>query len=131
MDQFSRLPQSEHLKQILKFYEKLNKVIPTDEVILDSSKMHQFDPLPMLMIGSIIRDYRLKYPEIPFKVTWSDEKGKGYAGTIGFFKYISEKIEISKMPGEAHGSPNYIPITPIEFNELQKAEFEKKLYRLS
>lgn len=117
-----------HLNETLKFSENLNKVIPSDEMIFDFSKMYRFDPLPMLMTGSIIRDYRLKYPEIPFKVTWSDDIGKGYAGTMGFFKYISDKIEIGKMPGEAHGSSNYIPITPIEFNELQKTEFEKGNY---
>lgn len=81
-----------YLNETLKFSENLNKIIPDDEMIFDFSKMHQFDPLPMLMMGSIIRDYRLKYPDIPFRVTWSDDIGKGYAGTMGFFKYISEKI---------------------------------------
>lgn len=113
------------LNETLKFSKSLNKVIPSDEMIFDFSKMHQFYPLPMLMIGSIIRNYQLNYPSIPFKVTWSDDIGKGYAGTMGFFKYISEKIKIGKMPGEAHGSSNYIPITPIKFNELQKIEVQK------
>lgn len=117
-----------NLSETLKFSENLNEIIPDDEMIFDFSEMHQFDPLPMLMMGSIIRDYRLKYPDIPFRVTWSDDIGKGYAGTMGFFKYISEKLEIGKMPGEAHGSLNYIPITPIEFNELRKTEFEKGNY---
>lgn len=39
---------------------------------------------------------------------------------MGFFKYISEKLEVGKMPGEVRGSLNYIPITSIEFNELKK-----------
>ncbi len=31
-------------------------------------------------------------------------------------------LELGKMPGEANGSENYIPITPIEFSKLQKIE---------
>ena len=32
------------------------------------------------------------------------------------------------MPGEAQGSSNYIPITPIVVDELQKAEYEQGNY---
>lgn len=116
------------LNETLNFSTDLNSVIPDDEVVFDFSKMHEFDPLPMLMIGSIIKEYRLKYKEIPFRVTWNDNIGKSYAGTMGFFKYISEKLDLGKMPGEASGSDNYIPITPIEFNELHKTERESGNY---
>ena len=117
-----------NLNDVLKFSEEINSIIPDEEMILDFSKMHKFDPLPMLMIGSIIREYRFKHSNIPFKVTWSDKIGKDYAGTMGFFKYISEKLEIGKMPGEANGSSNYIPITPIQFDELQKTENREGRY---
>ena len=36
--------------------------------------------------------------------------------------------EIGKMPGEANGSSNYIPITPLVVDELQKAEYEQGNY---
>lgn len=116
------------LMEVLKFSENINSIIPDDEMILDFSKMHKFDPLPMLIIGSIIREYRSRYPQIPFKVTWSDDIGKDYAGTMGFFKYISKELEIGKMPGDAKGSSNYIPITLIQFNELQKTEYREGNY---
>lgn len=38
---------------------------------------------------------------------------------MGLFKYLSPKSDIGKLPGEAKGSINYIPITPIVFNELR------------
>lgn len=46
---------------------------------------------------------------------------------MGFFKYISEKLEVGKIPGEARGSLNYIPITSIEFNELKKLNSKEEI----
>ena len=37
-------------------------------------------------------------------------------------------MEIGKKPGEANGSQNYIPITPIVIDELQKKEYAKGNY---
>lgn len=109
----------------LTFEYSLPKNIPDNEFIFDFSSMTNFDPLPMLLIGSIIRRYRNNYPDVNFFVDGIDGNGKEYAGTMGFFKYISPLINLGKMPGEATGSANYIPITPLFFNELQKAEYEK------
>lgn len=116
------------LSETLKFSKKLNAIVPDEEMILDFSKMSTFDPLPMLMMGAIIRNYRKKYPNIPFSVTGIDTNGKGYAGTMGFFKYISTSLDIGKMPGEANGSLNYIPITCILIDELQKNEYKQGNY---
>lgn len=110
------------LGEVLKLSKQLNAIIPDDKMELDISNMHKFDPLTMLMTGSIIKEYRLKYPDIPFVLGYNDNIGKSYAGTMGFFKYISEKIKIGKMPGEASGSLNYIPITLIDFDKLYKQE---------
>jgi len=82
----------------------------------------------MLLIGLIIRRYRNNYPDVRFSVDGFDGNGKDYAGTMGFFKYISPSLNLGKMPGEANGSTNYIPITPLVVDELQKAESEKRNY---
>lgn len=118
------------LSETLNFALELDATIPDEEMIFDFSKMSRFDPLPMLMMGSIMRNYRNKYLEIPLSVVWTNSSGKGYAGTMGFFKYISESLGIGKSPGEAHGSPNYIPITPIIVDKLQEAEYKKGNYRV-
>lgn len=73
----------------------------------------------MLMTGSMIRRYRGKYPLTSFHITGLDGTGKCYAGTMGYFKYISEKIDYGKAPGEARGSTSYIPITSISLSGLQ------------
>ena len=87
---------------------------------LDFSQMTNFDPFPMLLAGAIIRSYRNRYPDIDFHLSGLEEKG--YAGTMGFFKYINPRISYGKMPGEAPGSQKYIPITPIFLDELLQTE---------
>lgn len=116
------------LAETLKFEDTLSAIVPNEEVVFDFSKMSNFDPLPMLMMGAMIRRYRNQYPNIPFRVSGINTYGKGYAGTMGFFKYISTSLGIGKMPGEANGSSNYIPITPLVIDELQKAEYEQGNY---
>ncbi len=116
------------LGETLKFANTLEAMVPEDEMVFDFSKMSNFDPLPMLMMGAMMRSYRKQFPEIPFRITGFDTAGKGYAGTMGFFKYVSTSLRIGKMPGEAQGSSNYIPITPIVVDELQKAEYEQGNY---
>lgn len=116
------------LKSALKFASTLKTIVPDNEMVFDFSRMSNFDPLPMLVMGATMRSYRKQFPEIPFSVAGINTKGKDYAGTMGFFKYVSEFLEIGKRPGEAQGSSNYIPITSIVVDELQKAEYEKGNY---
>ena len=120
------------LKEIFKLSKEMDLNIPKDEteVTFDFSKVHKFDPLPMLLVGSIIRRYISNHPNTHFDITWSDNVGKSYAGTMGFYKYISENIEIGKKPGQAKGSNSYIPITPINFSNLKKEYENKRMFSL-
>lgn len=115
-----------NLKEIFKLSKEMDLNIPNDEteVTFDFSDVRKFDPLPMLLTGSIIRRYISNHANMNFDITWSNKVGKSYAGTMGFYKYISENIEIGKNTGEAKGNNNYIPITQIDFNELKKIEHE-------
>ena len=114
------------LVETLKFANNIYEKIPDDQVVFDFSQTYTFDPLPMLIMGATMRNYRMQYPELPFRI--EGYEGKSYAGTMGFFKYVSESLGIGKMPGEANGSTDYIPITPIEVEELQKAEISQGNY---
>ena len=93
------------------------QIEPSDDIVLDFSQMSNFDPLPMLMAGAIIKRFRHQYNNNSFLI--SGLSGKSYAGTMGFFKYLSESINFGKSPGEANGSTNYIPITSISVPTLQ------------
>lgn len=89
------------LGETLKFANTLETIVPDDGMVFDFSKMSNFDPLPMLMLGAIMRSYRKQFSEMPFSITGIDTAGKSYAGTIGFFKYVSTSLGIGKMPSEA------------------------------
>lgn len=112
------------LVETLEFAKEIfNKTTDDEKVVLDFSRMSNFDPLPMLIMGATLRKYRHQFPEKEFRIDGYSEKS--YACTMGFFKYISESLGIGKLPGEAHGSNNYIPITPINIDELKKEELAK------
>ena len=60
------------LDTALKLEESLNHIIPEEEFLFDFSRMSNFDPLPMLMAGAIIKRYRGLYPEVRFSVAGID-----------------------------------------------------------
>ena len=70
------------LQETLKFHEALHSISPDDEMIFDFSRMSNFDPLPMLMMGAIIRNYRNKFPNVPFRI--AGYENKSYAKTMVF-----------------------------------------------
>jgi hypothetical protein len=109
-------------ESVLKLSEELYAYVPEDRMNLDFTqiKYKHIDPFAMLLAGSIIRRYRERYSKIPFYLYGHEDNT--YAGTMGFFKYISANINFGKMPGEAPGSNNYIPITPVIVDELQTSE---------
>lgn len=118
-----------NLVETLIFAKEIFNKIPEDNIVVfDFSKMTIFDPLNMLIIGTSIRNYKNKFPGKKYYVKGT--RDKSYAGTMGFFKYISETLNVGKMPGEARGSDNYIPITPIKIDELQQSEYVRGNYAL-
>lgn len=114
------------LQHVLDFENALKDVPDNEDVIFDFTKVYTYDPLPMLLVGSIIRRYRNEYPNSKFKIEGAEKKG--YAGTMGFFKYISPNIDLGKLPGEACGNSNYLPITPIVIDELRQNAYAKGDY---
>lgn len=104
---------------VLQLLNYLPETIPDKEFELDFSHMAHFDPLAMLLFGSVLRRYRLSHGDSAFKI--SGHLDKSYAGTMGFFKYISPRINYGKSPGEASGNYRYIPITCLKPYDLQGA----------
>ncbi len=113
---------------ILEFDSKIRRINPDEEVIFDFSQMSNFDPLPMLTMGAIIKAFFHDHPDTPYKIEGYYSTGKSYAGYMGFFKYAFPNSIYGKEPGQASGSLNYIPITPIKIDELQKTEHDKGNY---
>lgn len=100
----------------LEVYEKLNF----------KAKLKWVRPFGMLITAISIKQIRNKYKDIPFNLEYNQNcRGVNYAGHMGFFKSISENIDVGKMPGEANGNDNYIPITELDFSKMHDDEINK------
>lgn len=86
-------------------------------------------PFGMLLTSKVIRDFRSSHPEVSFKLDFNDStSGHSYASHMGFYKSISDKLEIGKKPGEASGSNTYIPITEIDLLKFHQEEVQRGNY---
>lgn len=87
------------------------------------------DPLGMILCCSSIKSLREKHKDISMTMLDPTEANAAdYAGHMGFFKYVSDLINIGNRPGEAPGGYNYVPITIIDFDELQRREIASGNY---
>lgn len=106
----------------LEFAKDLNGLI-VEDVFIFSANMKWVRPFGMLLAACSIRQFRKKYLDIPFHLECNTAKDSiSYASHMGFFKAISDKIDIGKEPGEATGNDNYIPITEIDLHQIHKDE---------
>lgn len=99
-----------------------------DEPAIFEAKMNWVQPFGMLLVSSAIKQFRHRFLDIPFHFRCSFEDDAidviSYASHMGFFKSISEAIDIGKSPGEAPGNSNYIPITDINLEQIHQAELQ-------
>lgn len=85
----------------------------------DFSLMRTFQPLAMLVFGSKIKELG-KIPNKHFY--FKNYKEQTYAGTMGFFRYVSRTFPFGKDPGQAAGSRTYIPITRLKVERLRERD---------
>lgn len=100
----------------------LNNISNPDNMCFDFSQVNWVEPFGMLYAGMIIKNYFKKNPHIKYSIRFNKKLNTTtYAEHMGFFKFISENINLGKSPGEANANLNYMPITKINFQE----EFQK------
>lgn len=117
------IPKLETLES-LNFSKKLSE-LEVDNPFTFCDNMKWVRPFGMLFAAIAIKQFRNKYENIPFNIECNTiMDGISYAGHMGFFKSISEKLNIGKMPGEAFGNDNYIPISELDLNQIHKKEIE-------
>lgn len=81
--------------------------------IIDFSNVEKAFPFGILFSANILKHFIKKAHsrrrEVRFNYSSSPKKITSYLKHIGFFQYLGE--DAGRMPGEAYGSENYIPIT--------------------
>lgn len=100
-------------KDTLIFCNFLQKTQFSEDCTFNFENIHTCDPFPMLIVSSTIRQLRAKNR----KFQWVGTNAKNsYAQHMGFFSACG--LPIGKLPGEAHGSKNYLPVQSINMKEL-------------
>lgn len=87
-------------------------------------------PFGMMFMAMFLRQWRNTYPSLQFYAHVGSGKAVEYAGHMGFFQTISERIHIGKAPGEAFGSDNYVPITKLNIQTLRNCAIASGRYML-
>ena len=112
--------------EALGFAKNLDDLQIEDQFIF-TAKMNWVRPFGMLLTACTIKQFRNKYVDVPFRLEYNNplNSGQSYAAHMGFFKAISDRIDLGKEPGEATGNDNYIPITELDLNQIHHDEIQK------
>lgn len=114
----------------LDFSKQLCELKVSDgELLMDFNRMRNYDPFSMLVVSSALREFGRVNPKIKKRIDVNESNTNAqYAGHMGFFKSISDRLSVGKKPGEARGSSNYIPITPIILEGLREESQNENIY---
>jgi len=113
----------------LRFIKTLHELDITgeDEIAL-GFESNWVCPFGMILCCSALRQLRAANASTYMTMTVPHNQVSDYAGHMGFFKSVSESIDIGNAPGEASGNNNYVPITVIDFTELHRKAIEQGNY---
>ena len=121
-----RIPQL-NTNNVIDFCRELYEVASDNEYKyeFDISGVSNFEPFGMLLSSVAIRQFRNREcnQSSEFHLTHNDNKNFRYACHMGYFQSFGCKI--GRKPGEACGSETYIPITPINVQELMQEAIKK------
>ncbi|MFY4257336.1 ATP-binding protein [Achromobacter xylosoxidans] len=109
------MPPSLTLWTAFPFCEHLQRLGSASEYIFDFKKTNTVEAFGMLVVSSEIVKFIAKHSDS--KITYRNYEHMTYAGHMGFFKSCG--INFGKMPGEANGSRNYIPLTYFNTSEME------------
>lgn len=112
----------------LKMAKELSSLEVDEPFMFNTASMTWVRPFGMLIAVSSIKQLRNRFSSIPFHMLCDTTNGVNYAGHMGFFKAVSDKINIGKAPGQAQGNNNYIPITEIDLQLLHQSEVQAGNY---
>lgn len=114
------MPSRLDLQGALDVTAKMIGLPETGQYKLDFSKMEFVEPFGMLYFASQLRRFRQMHSSSRF--TAEHYQHQGYAAHMGFFQAFG--LNHGKVPGEALGSMQYVPITCLDLIELQKRAVE-------
>lgn len=117
------LPSKLDLASSLKFVTKLHGSPQADKYIFDCKYTKWVEPFGLLFVTNEILSFYKNRSHM--KCSFRNFRGRrlSYAGHMGFFKAI--KLDYGNNPGEAPGNENYLPITILRVEDLEKQAAEQ------
>lgn len=110
------VPKDHILEKILEFGNQLTAYSgESKEFVFDFQGKGLDTPFGMLYLAFAIKKFIWEHPGAVY--TSVNYKERLYASHMGYFQTCG--FEIGKLPGQAHGSDTYLPITIIPVSELQ------------
>jgi hypothetical protein len=116
------LPQVLDLETALKICTSLAAAQNSHEFIFDFGKVVNVEPSAMLLVSSEIAELRMRFPGARFLCRKHERMT--YAGHMGFFKSFG--VDFGKHPGQAAGSSSYIPMTLINYEDIENMADERQ-----
>lgn len=107
----------------LQFASFLENTVPSGKVTFDYAGVGRFRPFGMLLTASAIRRFCDKHPSHRFADR--NFQSQTYAAHMGYFQCVNQ--DFGKLPGEATGNKNYVPITYISVDSLRKEAGNRNL----
>ena len=104
-----KLPSRFDMPAALTTARQFDLTTPTETFVVDFSGVTFTQPFSILYLSSLIRRLVKEQPDV--SVTFSHYEHLGYLAHMGFFRACG--IEYGKDPGEAAGSPDYLPLTQL------------------
>lgn len=104
------------LQTSLAFSKTMAAIEDAEEYVFDFKHTQNTEPFAMLLISSEIRRLIRNKPHA--RVLCTNFKHMNYAAHMGFFQAFG--LDHGKVPGEAKGSPRYIPMRIFDSATLQK-----------
>lgn len=110
------VPKDHVLEKILGFGNQLAAYPDSDrEFIFDFQGKGLDTPFGMLYLAFAIKKFMEAHPNSIYTPINYEERG--YASYMGYFQVCG--FEIGKLPGQAHGSDTYLPITIVPVSSLR------------
>lgn len=117
MNELISIPKELKIESIKPLVEQLQRVGNRNEILIDFSPLSEpVKPLPILILGQILKKVSQDNPKTSFVGISQKNKVHSYLKHIGFFDIF--EIPIGKKIGEAKGSHRYIPIKKISYSDL-------------
>lgn len=100
-------PDNSDIDSVFNFCNQMEVHTDCEQLTIDFSKMGRVEPFTMLYIAKRLREIFKKNKNIQY--AGKGFENKSYVAHMGFFRACG--LDYGKNPGEAYGSPNYIPFT--------------------